>query len=172
MAVPTNPRTIEDLESPEHLRCQRLEWLAERIGWGAIFAVVGAALLGLLGGGPLSSRRDASADGALAVEYDAIHRNQAPARLEIHFIPAEDKQPQQLAVSKSFTQAAVIKQIVPEPVATQQRQGELLFTLRTDDASERAAVTIHYQYERFGRFAHEVRIVGHEPLAIRQWVLP
>ena len=109
---------------------------------------------------------------ALAVEYDAIHRNQAPARLEIHFTPAEDKQPPQLAVSKSFTQAAVIKQIVPEPAATQQLQAELLFRLRTDDASESAAVTIHYQYERFGRFAHEVRIVGHEPLVIRQWVLP
>jgi hypothetical protein len=170
--MPNNTRTIEDLESPEHINWHQREWLAERIGWGAIAAVLAAALLGLLGSGPLSSRRDASTDGALAVEYEGIHRRAAPARLKIHFTPANGKQEQQLAISKSFSDAATIEQIVPEPVVIHERPGELLFTLKSDDASESAEVTIHYRYQQFGSFAHEVRIAGKESLVIRQWVLP
>ena len=95
----------------------------------------------------------------------------APARLVVHFTPSRNEREHQLALPQSFTAAAVIEQVVPEPVATENRDGQTVYTLRAR-ASESTAVILHYEYERFGRFAHELQIVGQEPVVVSQWVLP
>ena len=60
-------------EDPAFLRAQ---WRAERIGWLGIGLIILAALLALLGRGPLGQRTVTR--GPLRVHYDAVMRRSAP----------------------------------------------------------------------------------------------
>lgn len=168
----TSPRSIEELEDPEHLRHQRWEWLGERIGWGLIAGVLTAAIAGLVGPGPLSSRRVASGDGSLAVEYDAFQRSQAPAVLRIRVRPETLAGDLDLALSRTLTDATKLEQIVPEPVVSKLDDGQLILSFRATDLEQGEIVLYRYQYERFGSFRHRIRLAGRQPVEIQQWVFP
>ena len=168
----TSPRSIEELENPEHLRHQRGEWLGERIGWGLIAAVLTAAIAGLVGPGPLSSRQVASGDGTLTVEYDAFQRSQAPAVLRIRVQPEGSAGDLDLALSRTLTDATQLEQIVPEPVVSSLDDDEVILSLRAGDLKRGEVVLYRYQYERFGSFRHRIRLAGRQPVEIQQWVFP
>jgi anti-sigma factor RsiW len=168
----TNPRSIQDLEAPEHLRHQRWEWLVERIGWLVIALLLAAAMAGLLGPGPLSDRTAASDDGALTVEYDAFHRYQAPASLRIHVAPRDTESDVKVAVSRSMTDATQLDEIVPKPVLSKLDGAQLILTFRAEDFHQSDTVLYRYQYEKFGSFTHRIGLAGQEPVEIEQWIFP
>ena len=70
------------LEFPEGHGVSRAEERLHKLGWIVFAGLLLAALAGLLGPGPLSSRSK-SADPALSVEYERFLRNHAPADLRL-----------------------------------------------------------------------------------------
>ena len=80
-----------DLEIAQDMTFQRRSWAVQRVGWGVVAVTIGAALLGLLGSGPLS-RSTAVAPGAFAVEYERFVRELVAAeRAPIHAFEAGGK---------------------------------------------------------------------------------
>lgn len=70
------------LDMPEGEGVSRAEDWFHRAGWTLLALILLAALAGLLGPGPLSSRT-ACAGPAFCVEYERFIRNHAPAELRI-----------------------------------------------------------------------------------------
>ncbi|HEX2280908.1 MAG TPA: hypothetical protein VHG52_04005, partial [Thermomicrobiales bacterium] len=77
----TATEPVGDLEHDRDLRFQRREWTIQRGGWLAMVAIIGAALIGLLGAGPLSSATAES--GPLQLQYTRFERRHAPTALEL-----------------------------------------------------------------------------------------
>ena len=165
--------SLQDLESPEALRSQRREWIAERIGWLAIALVLLAGLLGLLGRGPLSHVRRTSSDGSLAVEYYALERYHAPTRLIIRLREPASAAPQvRLAISRRFADSTIEETIVPRPVLVESRGDELVYTLRMSEIDEQGAIIIRYEHDEFGALPYHVRIDGPAEVPLSQFVFP
>lgn len=168
-----NPRSIQDLEAPQRLRHQRYEWIAERIGWGVMGLTVLAALAGALGQGPLSSTTETSASGKLSAEFDRVHRAHAPACLRIRLERDPSDRQVELAISRSFEDATVSEEIVPQPAAVRDGDGELIYTFELSGDEAEQLIEYRYEYDEFGRFDHAIRLLsGDQTLRFRQIILP
>lgn len=62
---------------------QRRMWRAQRIAWWCMLGIVVAALLGVLGDGPMSRGTRSSASGATTVEWHRVVRAQSPFDIEL-----------------------------------------------------------------------------------------
>jgi hypothetical protein len=165
--------SLDELKSPHNLRVQRRDWLLERIGWGAMAAVLSAALVGLLGPGPLSRRTLASSDGALRIQYDCIQRYQAPAQLRITVRPggAADT-PVRLAVSRSLLDRVTVDQIVPPPAAVEPAGRRFVYTFPSANQDAELSIVVRYQHDDQGPLAYEIGLAGQTMLQVRQMILP
>jgi hypothetical protein len=76
---------IHDLELGQDLRFERRWWTVQRVSWCIMLAVVVAAVVGLLGDGPLGERK--REEGALTIRYSSIARVLAPMVVEIEARP-------------------------------------------------------------------------------------
>ncbi|HEX3053013.1 MAG TPA: hypothetical protein VHP83_20310 [Aggregatilineaceae bacterium] len=82
---------VGDLEITYDMDFQRREWRIQRIGWGlmALFAV--AALLGLFGGGPLSSATAGKEGSDFWVEYNRFLRLTKTTEVHIYIQSDADR---------------------------------------------------------------------------------
>jgi hypothetical protein len=71
------------LQLKEDLEFQRREWRFQRVSWWGLSTFVVVAMLGVFGGGPLSTASATSADGVLRVKYERFVRVGARTRLVI-----------------------------------------------------------------------------------------
>ena len=166
----TRKHTIHELENATNTSHQRREWWIERFGWIAILLTIGAALLGLLGPGPLSSKRITNADGSLAVEFNAVEHYEAPGALRIRaqLTGAEELR---LVISRSFSDNVTAESIVPRPVSVEALDDDVIYTFSVSSSAP-AAVMYRYRYDDFDVFDHRIAVDGGEPIAFRQYVLP
>ncbi len=167
-----------DLESPSQKKIVEREWVAERIGWFVLAAFVIAALLGLLGPGPLSRCRSTSPDKTLTVEYYSIQRYSAPAELHIHLTALDEREEVvRLRFKRSFTDHTTIEKIVPEPTVTEARGDWIIYSFRMSDLNPGGLIHFRYQHDSFGFLKHGLGIVEVDntegaAVAITQFVLP
>ncbi len=107
-------RPSTKLEIDQDLTFQRREWRMQRIGRGLLIAVVGAALAGLFGGGPLSSARARTPDGRIDVRFERFLRFRAPTRIEIALQPLPAAGPIELRLARGYFDGLRLVQAVPE----------------------------------------------------------
>ena len=166
---------VDDLEITQDLKHSRLEWRIERIGWVVIGMLVLAALLGLLGPGPLSSTTIGDSS-TLRGEYDRFVRQKASQTLRLHCKPDGPDSLTQLRLSRDFVDNVDMKQIVPEPVhiAGEAHHCSYFFlrgsTPRTSGDS--LTVTFHYDPQVFGNLKVEAGVPGLAVLRFNQFVYP
>jgi hypothetical protein len=119
--------TMEELQHSldldEHLSTQRLGLWVSRSAWAAMAAVLVAALLGYLGGGPLS-HRSARHPSGIALDYDGFGRYGADSILSFE-IPAgaAGGDTRSLWIDGDYLQSMKIDQITPEPDKVVQSSG-------------------------------------------------
>jgi hypothetical protein len=166
------PRSTNELENPANVTTIRREWIAERIGWGAIGAILVAAILGLLGPGLLSHQRLASADGRLTVEHDCVQRYSAPAELRIRFQTQPDADFVQLSLSRSFTDQVTPETIVPQPAAVEMQVDRLVYRFNAAELSDEGSVTFRYKHESMGWLRFDVGLNGESSIQITQFIFP
>lgn len=111
-----------DLDLEEDLTLQRREWRWQRVGWVVLFGIVGAALLGVFGDGPLSYAQAVSGVNgpagapALSVDYQRFTRVGSSTRIAIRLAgPPPEKGDLELEVERRFYDHAQIERITPEP---------------------------------------------------------
>ena len=161
--------SIQLLETSANTRHSRLEWRMERVGWGAMLLILIAAVVGLLGPGPLSVRNLSLGDGSLALEYNSIEHYEAPGCLVIRARPADGAV--RLAISRSFCDHTTAESIIPSPVSVEVGDDVVVHTFAVP-SSVPAVVIYRYKYGDFAVFDHHIAVDDGARIAFRQYVLP
>jgi hypothetical protein len=166
--------STSDLESPDHAREVRMETVCERIGWVLIVLVLIAALLGLLGPGPLSYRKQTTADGSLSVDYNLIERYEAPAELRMAVDPPSVEEGEvRLSISRSFVDEVTPQSISPVPIAIETVGDRMIYTFKMKDLNQQEGrIVAKFQIDEYGVMEYDVGLEGRETMRITQYVLP
>ena len=160
------------MQIDEDLAHQRLEWRLERIGWAAMALLVVAALVGLLGYGPLShaSAGDAA---TLAVDYDRIQRASAPTAYRFHVAPALAGNGEvRLRFDAALLDEVELESILPEPREVRTGPGYTEFAFATAAGDEPATIMFEFRPATFGHVRGRVTSEGAPPLLFDQYILP
>lgn len=120
------------LQLDENFEAQRRGWIADRIGWAAMAAVIVAALAGLFGNGFVGLDEAKDTTGLLEVEYNRFGRNGADVTLTVQVSETASTQGE-IAVwlPNEYLDAVRIDDIRPAPDKSQAHDNGLLFTFLT-----------------------------------------
>jgi hypothetical protein len=162
-----------DLELVEDLPFQRREWLAERVAWSVMALVVGAAILGLFGSGPLSRSIAGDEAGPLWLEYERFVRLLAPADLKVHLGPGAAAQPTvRVWIDRRYMESAELKQVTPQPVGMEAGAERLILTFRRVDGDRSTAITFNMRPSRSGSLSGRVGLIDGPTVRFDQFVYP
>jgi hypothetical protein len=135
------------LEIGQDLTFQRKEWLVQRILWWFIVASLAAAVIGLIGPGPLSSTSVGSAD--FQVKYLRFARWQAPQSLVISVGPQRVGS-LQVSFNRSFIDSMAVQEVTPEPSSEKASANGFLFTFDATSGNVPAHLTFDLQPDSMG----------------------
>jgi hypothetical protein len=167
-------RAVPGLDLDQDLAFQERSWRVERIvGWGMVVLVV-AALLGLLGAGPLS-RAEVTSD-ALQLQYPRFSRVQSSETLKVRIgADAVRDRETRLWVDRRYLDDSRIESILPPPVRVEAAPDRLVLAFAVAEPGRPLEVTLTLQPERIGvlRGALGLESAAAGPgLAFRQVVYP
>jgi hypothetical protein len=162
-------RDAGNLELDQDLVFQRREWAVQRFGWWVLTAFVAAAVLGLFGGGPLSTAQAAAADGSLAVEYERFVRVGASTRIAVRAkapAPASDVH---LRIRRSYFETLRVDRIVPEPHAVAIGEEDVSLRFRSEGSAGPFTVILDVQPLRVGPHRPAIGLNGHASVTFVQF---
>lgn len=146
---------------------QRRAWIAQRVGWGAMAAVVAAALAGAFGDGP-ASRRVLLDDGARVV-FDRTIRQRSPTTVEIR-VPPGLRGEVAVALDSRYVAAMRLQRVVPFPSRVESGGGTTTFVFAARDGSLDAI--FDFKPAAAGELESEASVAGRSIGRIAQRVLP
>ena len=161
------------LDMPEGEGVSAGETWFHRVGWALFGTIILAALAGLLGPGPLSSRTACVAR-SFCIDYERFVRNHAPAELRIRILKRGDRDSVRLALGREFLDATQQESITPEPDHVELLPGGQLHLIRAPRLGPNETLIV-YRYQTDGPFRDlTIRVsAGDEPgLDVRQFVYP
>lgn len=161
---------VDGLELDQDLEFQRREWVAERIGWFAIAALLVAALLGVFGSGPLSSA--SSGDDLVRIDYERFGRLLTPVKLRVQL--GEGASAEGVArvwIASHYLESMELEGVTPEPDATEAHADRVVFAFVMGDGGP-GAVTFHMRPDGFGALTGRVGLVDGPELRFWQFVYP
>lgn len=166
-----NDARRDKLEVNDDLDFQRRVWRFERIGWVLMGLIGFAGLLGLLGGGLLSSAE--SGDERLRIEYQRFHRHLSPAELTIHIDKAAVKNDAvTLVLNQGLSDKFKIETIVPPPTQWQLAGDGMHLRFLAADFAALATVRFYLKAQGYGPAAIAIGLEGTTPIALRQFIYP
>lgn len=169
----TTPRNLDGLEIDQDLAFERRSWRVERLGWALMALLLLAALLGLLGAGPLSTAEVRTADAALVVRYERFVHREAPTELELHLVPVPSPADglTRLWVGRDLAGALEVRSISPEPRSVEATADRVLYALAASGPGT-VRVRLDVEPRRAGRHSGRLGIVGGGEVALGQFVYP
>jgi hypothetical protein len=160
-------------EAGEDLGFQVRSWRVQRIGWLVAIAVVGAALLGGFGHGPLAQATLTSPDGRLAFDYQRLARHGDPTSFAVRVAGlASDATTTLLWLDSAYLDGLQVEAIVPEPARVIQADGRTGFEFELGSAGSGLAVSFHVQHEAVFLRQGSIQLDGGPPLSFSQFVYP
>ncbi len=164
-------KPVGDLEHDRDLRFQRREWAIQRGGWLVMMAIIVAALIGLLGAGPLSSATAGA--GPLQLEYSRFERRHAPSELEVSLASSAVSQDQvDVWLSSDYLARIEITSIVPEPEEVSEAGDRVVYRFSTDDQVETSTILFALEYDDPGHTTGRMGLIDGPELTFRQVVYP
>jgi hypothetical protein len=162
--------TRPGLEIDEDLRFQLLAWRAQRVGWCLVVAVLVAAVLGVFGGGPLSSSRSRS--GILELEYQRFERRQAPSVLHTHLrSPPASEGKVSMWLDRGYVDRVRVDSVTPTPFETALEADRLVYWFRGRPGGD-LRVTWRVSPERVGLVRGRLGTAGGPAVEFWQFVYP
>ena len=169
----TELKRISGIDINQDMEYQWREWRVQRIAWVFFIAILLAALLGLLGQGPLSVARTGAPDAGLALEFERIDRARAPTGMTVTLAPnIAQSGSARLAVSREFVDRISIDEIVPEPESVETGRDAVTYTFDVKDASQPAAIRFDFQHKFAGLMRGAVQMEGGPALPFEMFVWP
>jgi hypothetical protein len=169
----SNPPRVGDLEVQQDLAYQRREWTFQRAGWAVMSLFTLAALLGLLGHGPLSSTSVSSPDGLVRMDYQRFLHHHAPEALQIYIGgEAANAGIVRLVLDSEYLAGIAIRQVTPVPDRVESGPGQTVYIFRVNTPPAWLTVTFHFEPERCAFLVGSVGVDGRETASFRQFVYP
>lgn len=163
---------IGDLEIDQDLAFQRREWLVQRIAWIVLFAVVGLALAGLFGHGPVSSTSSTSDDGRLRVEHPRFLRSTMPAELVVEADAALAVDGAfEVEITTDYVHAFEVEVVNPTPKEVQVLDGALRYVFTRAEAPADLRAVFHTRVRDVGPIEGVVTVSG-RAVRVSQFVYP
>jgi hypothetical protein len=162
----------QPLEIDEDLGFHRVQWRTQRIGWGAMVAVIVAALCGFLGHGPFSHATARVPDGSVQVQFSRRERYQSLTSLGIRFAPRDTSREVHIWIDRKYLGAFEINAVVPTPqheVVERDRIGYVFDMSGTRAGSE---ATWWLRPNRFGPITARIQMDGGPLVQFRQFIFP
>jgi len=160
------------LELEQDLIFHRREWRIQSVAWVVWGAVILAALVGLVGPGPLSGRTVSSADGRLGVEYDRFLHHHHPESLWITMKPDVGEDLLRLHLSRSLLEDIKIDQIEPDPESEELDSQGTTYVFRCQRGEPAVKAVFHLEFEAIGSGSGEVKLGGSDPVVLKYFVYP
>lgn len=161
----------DKLAIDEDLPFQRNVWRFERVGWVVMGLIVLAALIGLIGAGPLSSTQ--TSNEGLSIEYDRFSRNLAPSEIKIRIEPsAAVDGAVTLSLNQAFGDKFQIERVVPMPSHWRLAGDGLRLRFPAEKLETSSTVRLYVKAQGFGPVAAAVGIEGSMPLTLQQFIYP
>ncbi len=136
------------LDLPEGRESRSLDLWLHRIGWSTITLVLLAALAGLMGPGPLSSRT-ADAGHSLKIQYDRFTRYHSPASLHVTVTHPDGADQVRLNLNRKFLEAIELESVTPEPARVELSPGGQTYVFDAPHlARGDAEIVFHYRPDR------------------------
>jgi hypothetical protein len=165
MGDASGPEGITQHNEEFHWRVQKVR----RIALILTSLLLCAALMGLLGSGPLSSVRTVSADSSLGLEYPRFARFNAPIDLIIRAEPAKGDNRIQVRIDDRYLRAFEVEHISPPPLETRSEPGASIYVF---ESTGPAVIKFSLLTGQFGRISGSVGTSAGEPLIVRHFVYP
>lgn len=148
------------LQLSHHKAFQRREWTAQRVGWAGMALFVLAALLGLLGPGPLSWATATGDDGLVEVEYQRFTHIEADDMITIVLDPAVvTGESVQVELAEDWVRSVDINGIIPAPKEQVATDYGLRLTVSAEPGSE-VAIQIAFRPSALGTVNGGIRFQG------------
>jgi hypothetical protein len=165
--------TAETLELKQDESFQKREWLVQHIGWILWSGIILAALMGLLGSGPLSNESVAAADGSIRVEYQRFvhHHHVTTITLQVLQDVSTEKAVR-IEISEELLKATELRNVQPEPQEKLLSDRGAILVFPLDQAKRCPMITFHLEYEDYGRSGGTVSLQGHAPVPVRPLIYP
>jgi hypothetical protein len=164
---------VGDLEVDQDLEFQQRSWTVQRIGWIVMPLIVLAALLGLLGPGPLSSAAAGSEAGPLWLEYERLGHWERPTTLQVHLganVAAQGLI--RIWLDSAYVEKMQIEQVTPQPESVALAANRLIYTFQIVEPGQPTSITFHLKPEKFGLSSGEVGLVEGSSLQFSQFIYP
>ena len=157
------------LEVDENYEFQVRSWRVQRFGWVGMCLVIGAALAGFIGPGPLGDRTLTSNSG-LQLRYDRFVRYEAPASMEIQ-LRAGSGSRAEFWIEGPWLESVHVETIVPEPERVVVKDGRMLVAIAAA-AGESVHAIVHFEADTWGALSGAVGALGDPGLSIEQFAYP
>ena len=159
-------------EIHENQRAQRRIWVAERIGWAALFLLVASAIAGVFGDGPLSHARSETGDG-VTVRYERTLRRSAPSEIEVEVSRTRAGEDIVLLVSQDLARILDPARSIPAPARTVALEdGGLALVFAVAPGASEASLLLRLEPENPAKLTSRIAVEGGRPLVFEQNVLP
>lgn len=165
-------RRFGRLELEEDLPVQVGIWRFERVGWTSLAVFVGAGLLGLFGGGPLSRGEVDAPSGALTVRYERFIHNDTQTTLELRATADQPAGRRWIAISADYAGQVRIERVMPEPERTVVTDKAVRFGFDPVQSGERGIITIVLTPTQAGLLRAEIGVAEGPNVSFTQFVYP
>jgi hypothetical protein len=164
---------VGDLEIDQDLDFQHRSWMVQRVGWIVMPLIVLAALLGLLGPGPLSSATVGSEAGSLWLEYDRFGHYQGPMTLRFHLgVGSAPEGMARLRLNQDYVEKIQIEQVTPEPERVEMASDGLIYTFQVAKPNQDMIITFHLRPNNFGPLTGQIGLAEAQSLRFSQFIYP
>lgn len=168
---------LEKLTHPENapvkedLRCQRITWAIERLGWLVMAGIVGAALAGFFGG-PATREEVSDGSGRVRVAYRHFQRHLDPTELRLT-VDTWGQSVFEITVDRELEKAFEIRTVTPEPIETQAHDGGVLLKFASSAETDAPAnITITGVPADIGRVKGAIGLLGQTPARLDIFIYP
>jgi hypothetical protein len=160
------------LEIDEDLPLQRVQWMVERVLWVVMAGVVLAALLGLLGAGPISLESRSSSDSSIEATYDRFGRLGSSLALDLTLRPQVGGEQVEVAISGDYLEKLRLEGVTPEPAEVRTDGDDLIFAFTVAESAEQVDATFNFTVEGMGPSGGEIGIPDGEAISIAHFFYP
>ena len=166
------PQDTGDIQLSEDIKFQERYWKVQRLGWGLFLLVLLAAIAGLLGSGPLSSRSASAPDGSLRAEYERFCRIERKSVLQAIAAPSAAAGGRlRIWIVRDYLQRVDLERVVPQPERVETFPDRLLFTFAAADGQQ-SVIQFVLEPHAPGRQAISMGVEGKAAVSFRQFIYP
>jgi hypothetical protein len=162
-----------DVNDFEDLQFERRMWVLQRFGWGLVAAIVGAALAGFFGPGPVSTTTAVSSDGTLRVSYLRFARSGGVAGMDVE---ADGRLVRDgellLAVDQNLLSHIQIEQMTPEPREALAADGRTVFVFAVAGAPETVTLDFDLRPSGMGGASGLISVLDGPSVQVSQFFYP